>query len=328
MALVTIALLSLITLAGYRAVSSAAEIAITLEENARAERAFFSAESESAFRFLTSPPVERGILTGMAPSVETDGFSQDNTINIDDLDATDLWRADGQARLSTAQSPPVTVIYYDAAGFPPITALPERETTTLLAAAGFEPQAAALYAARIGDFQDDDSRRRFRGAEAADYRLYSASPPTNSPLRTSSELASVLGFADAASADKWGFFVENVGFGGFTSQFIPTLGPPAIADLFANASLGSFDTDPLINTTDRAVQPTGTARFLLDYRLQSGLTRRRAVEIMRTAAASDRPFRRIWIYDKAEYDQGTSTPASEQRDLAAVFQAADDPDSR
>lgn len=332
LALISIALLSAITLAGYRAVSSAAEIASVVQENTRTELAFFSAENESAFMFLTSPPIELGILTSREQAV-TDGaqdgaFGQDDGPNIETLAVAEHWRADGQARLSSTQSLPVVVVYHDAAGFPPIAALPEEDTTIILAAAGFESDAAAQYAARIADFQDDDTTRRFRGAERSDYRLYGASPPTNSPLRTAGELTSVLGFAGAIPTENWDFFVKNIAFGGFTNQFIPRFGPPSIAALFENADSGIIATDPLETYLDENVQPTSTARFLLAYRLESGLTRRRAVEIMRTAVAADKPFRRIWIYDKAEYDQGEATPAIERRDLAPVFQAVADPDPR
>ena len=327
LALVAIALLSAITLAGYRSVSGAAEIVSTVQDNARMERAFFSAEAESTFVFLTSPAAPNGILTGSEPAGETDPRASTlitETLNTDELTSIEFWRADGQARIAIAQSTRVTVIYHDAAGFPPIDVLPEGETAVILEAAGFDANAALQLAARIWDYQDDDTRRRFRGAERADYRLYSAAPPTNSPLRAPGELASVLGFGEEATARQWDFLIENMRFGGLSTQFKPHLGPPAVAALFASPDTETIATDPLDTYAPQNVPPTGTARFLLAYRFQDGLTGKRAVEIMRTAVAADRPFRRIWIYDKVENDQGEATPAIEQGDMAPVFQAAAD----
>ena len=325
LALVAIALLSTITLAGYRAVTGAVEIASVVDDNTQTELAFFSAETESVFTFLTSPPVQNGILTRDANETDPDapeaifGFARD--LNIESLDAADHWRADGETRISITNTRPVTVAYHDASGFAPISALPEEETVAILTAAGFKPDVAAQFAARIGDFQDEDKRRRFRGAEATDYRLYGVSAPTNSPLRTPGELASVLGFADAASQDQWDFFIENVNFGGISTQFTPDFGPPALAELFENTRENTNAPNALDNSAESDANPTATARFLLAYRLQSGLTRRRAVEIIRTANAADRPFRRIRIYDKAKYEQGDATPTIEQRGLAPVFPA-------
>ena len=332
LALVAIALLSIITLAGYRAVSAATAVTLAFQENMQTELAFFSAEAESAFVFLTSPPITDGILTANSQSVE--GYDAlDLALGIVDIDtellqAVEYWRADGQVRISETQSIPVKVTYHDAAGFAPIALLPEEKVAAMFAAAGFDSESALRFAARIGDFQDADSRRRFRGAEATDYRLYGASAPTNSPLRVSGEMASVLGFADMATIESWDFFVTNVQYGGVISQFKPHFGPTAIATLFDDSVDEVIVTGLLDGYIDDSRHPSGTARFLLTFRLQSGMTRKRAMEIMRTAVAPDRPFRRIWLYDKAEDEQSDATPGIEQSDLAPVFQASTSPDSR
>ena len=332
LALVAIALLSVITLAGYRAVTSAVEIASVVQENTQTELAFFSAETESVFTFLTSRPVQGGVVTSSAltadQNVEDILFGLGSEVDVDTLAASEFWRASGQARISTTNAVPVKVVYNDASGFAPISALAESEIATVLRIAGFDSAAAVQLAARISDYQDDDTRRRFRGAERAEYRLYGAAAPTNSPLRAPGELASVLGFADTASIENWKFLTENTRFGGFAGQFKPLLGPPVFVDFLGTTPQGLGDADLFGGVSSRDIQPTSTARFLLAYRLQSGLTRRRAIEIMRTANAADTPFRRIPVYDKAEYEQGDATPANEQNGLAPVFPAVTGLDSR
>ena len=332
LALVAIALLSVITLAGYRAVTSAVEIASVVQENTQTELGFFSAETESVFTFLTSRPVQSGILTGSAltadQNVENILFGLGSEVDVDALAASEFWRASGQARISTTNTLPVTVIYNDASGFAPFSTLTENEIATVLRIAGFDSAAAVQLAARISDYQDHDTRRRFRGAERAEYRLYGAAAPTNSPLRAPGELASVLGFADTASIESWKFLVEYTRFGGFGRQFKPLLGPTVFAEFLETMPQSVGDATLLESVSSRDIQPTSTARFLLAYRLQSGLTRRRAIEIMRTANAADTPFRRIPVYDKAEYEQGDATPANEQNGLAPVFPAVTGLDSR
>ncbi len=324
LALVAIASLALITLVGYRAVASATAVVTAMQGNAGAELALFSAEAETAFVFLSSPNIQGGIHTETTQQpAELSPFDE---VDAADLTALDYWSANGQQRISNAARTPVFVTYYDASGFPPIGAMAEERLALFLRAAGFVEDAAVETAARLADYQDSDVRRRFRGAERAEYRLFNAAPPTNSPLRAPGELASVLEFSAVAPFESWDFILQNARFGGMSTQFKPQLGPPGLAAIFENQEGSAFAGDPLEGLTARDTQPTDTARFLLSHRAESGLTRRRAVEIMRTAGAADKPFRRVWIYDKAENDTGPA--ASEGRDMAPIFKSATDGDSR
>ncbi len=326
LALVAIASLAIITLAGYRAVAGATAIVTTIQDDVRIEQALYSAEAEAAFVFLTATAVNGGVQTDGASTPDVD-LAFEN-VDVSALAPTQYWRANGQQRRSGASVAPVEVAYFDASGFAPFSVLSDEQLAQFLSAAGFDRAAAEQMAARILDFQDDDVQRRFRGAERADYRLFSAAPPTNSPLRTSGELASVLGFSDAAPPESWEFITEYARFGGLGGVFKPQLAPSGIADLFDSSDESAFATDTLESYASQDAQPTDTARFLLAYRAENGLTRRRAVEIMRTAAAADKPFRRVWIYDKVENDNGPAPAAIERRDLAPIFQPASGSDSR
>lgn len=318
LALVAIASLAIITLVGYRAVAGAGAIVVAVQENAELKRALFSAEAETVFTYLTAPSVPNGIALNTTASA----VSPIDGINVSSLSEDQIWRADGAIRLSAATPLPIFVTYFDAAGFPPIDALPEERLAILLSSAGFDANITEQMAARIADFQDPDSLRRFRGAERADYRLFGAPPPTNSPLRSPGELAAVLGYADQAPASSWRFMEEYARFGGIFSQFNPKLGPPALAILNENDENAGNPSDPIDELDADYAQPTDTARFLLSYDGAAGLTRRRAVEIMRTANAPDKPFRRVLIYDKVNDDDGSQTATTEQRDMAPVFQPA------
>ncbi len=328
LALVAIASLAIITLVGYRAVSGATEIVTAIQDDVRIEQAFHSAEAEAAFTFLTATAANGGVVTNADAAPVADPEIDNTDTDADAPEPRAFWRADGEQRVSAAAPEPIVVAYYDAAGFAPISALPEELLAQFLTAAGFERDPATEMAARIADYQDDDVRRRFRGAERTEYRLFAAAPPTNSPLRTVGELASVLEYADQAPAESWDFMLENARFGGLSSQFKPLLGPASVAGLFQTDAEASFATNPTESYVQLDTQPTDTARFLLAHGAATGLTRRRAVEIMRTAGAADKPFRRVWIYDKAEHGNGPATAAIEQRDMASVFQPAPDADSR
>ena len=320
LALIAIALLSIITIAGYRAVSGAAVIVTSLQDNALDEQALFSAEAEATFTFLTGANAVGGILTGVKPGQGADPFG--NAAATESLDANALWRANGESRLMQNEQRSVTVNYYDAAGFPPVFVLADNQIAALLLASGFKRDQAIEFAARIGDYQDGDDIRRFRGAERADYRLFGVSPPANSPLRTAGELASVLGFSDAAPFASWDFLTENARFGGVGTVYSPSFGPEKISGIFSDESISELGPGGANEYAVNVVQPSDTARFLLTNRSRAGLTRRRAVEIMRTAGAVDKPFRRVWIYDKVENDNGSATAADEQRNMAPVFQPA------
>ncbi len=318
--LVAIASLAIITLVGYRAVAGAAAIVMAIQDDARVEQAFFSAEAEAAFTFLSSPAVEGGIATGDGAIIANE--SPIGEAGVSGLGERQYWSANGERRISAYGSSATTVSYFDAAGFAPIDLMSEEDLTLLLSAAGFSGNDAELMAARIADFQDHGAQRRFRGAERADYRLFGIAAPTDSPLRKPGELAAVLGYADLAPPSSWDFMLDNVRFGGLFSQFKPRLGPEILASLFVDAGDSPIASDPLESYGIQDVQPTETARFLLSHQADGRLTRRRAVEIMRTANAADKPFRRVWNYDKVNDDNGAATTASERRDMAPVYQPA------
>lgn len=324
LALVAIASLAIITLVGYRTVAGAAAIVVTMQENADIEQALFSAEAETVFTYLSSPIIPSGI--AMDPA--TLGSAAIDGIDVSTLADDQLWRANGAARRSNTATTPIVVTYFDASGFAPIGALQVNQLAALLSAAGFDRNDVDQLAARIADFQDYDSTRRFQGAERAEYRLFGALPPTNSPLRSVGELEAVLGYTDKAPASSWSFLEEYASFGGLVGQFKPRLGPPLLADIIVDEEDAGIAADPFGGYDAASTQPTDTARFLLSPDGTPGLTRRRAVEIMRTANAPDRPFRRVWIYDKVHDDNGSQTAKTEQHNMAPVFQPTSGADPR
>ncbi len=317
-ALVAIAAMAIIAAIGFRAVSDSTSVMNALQADIATERALVSAEAEAVFVYLTSAPVSGGIASGQAAAAADPVFDV-NPVDPNERDPSQYWRADGQARSSGTPAQPVRVVYRDAAGLAPITSLPEDTLAAFLRKAGFEREDAPQFAARIGDYQDDDVNRRFRGAERADYRLFGAPPPTNSPLRAYQETASVLGVPDSAPPGFWTYLAEYGRFGR-GGGFKPAFAPPEIADLFPERGGFALNPDPAEVAEAGDLRPSATARFLLETPIVNGLTRRRAVEIMRTAAAADVPFRREWIYDKADANDGSAITAIDQEGLAQVFQ--------
>ncbi|NJM34747.1 MAG: general secretion pathway protein GspK [Rhodomicrobium sp.] len=324
MALIAIAGMALIAMACFQAVSTSSELMRTLQREAAIERTLVSAEAEATFVYLTSAPVRGGILTTEQERPEEIFFEG---IDTEKLNATEFWSAAGSPRVSRIEGASVAVTFRDASGLPPIRHMTEEQMATFFAGAGLEGDAAAEMAARVADYQDEDFVRRFRGAERSDYRLYSASPPSDSPLRAYEELSRVLGFSRAAGPETWEFVAAHLGVGG-SNYFMKTpFAPPAVVAITprdqANAgqdALENFVTDDL-TLTDRA-------RFLLSVQLEPNKVRRRTIEIERTAVAADRPFGREWIYDAGAALGEPAYAELELNGLAEVYQTTPDPDPR
>ena len=320
-ALIAIAALALVTLAGYRAVSSAAGVMTALQDETEVKRALASAEAEATFVFLTSPPVSQGIFTAAAAPPNISAF---DTIDAEDFSPAEHWRANGEARRAVTVSTQTTATYFDAGGFAPFAAINEDQVAEILTRAGFDRDNAEMFAARIGDYQDPDVRRRFRGAERPEYRLFGKPPPTGSPLRSVAELSSVLQFSEQATPQIWDYLSEYGRFLNFGGEIKLTMAPDELAALLDtdNAGLGQLGVE------SRSPQPSDTARFLLETQASGGLTRRRAVEIMRTPSAADKPFRRFWVYDKAGGHDRSSIETADPNGLALIFEPETDSGAR
>lgn len=318
--LVAIAALAIITLAAYRSISNTIEILDKLRADTEAARALQSAEAEATFVFLTSASAPGGLIT--QPEIFAAFNSVIDTTDPTGLSPSEFWQATGARRISTASALPVEVTYFDAAGAAPIGVLPVADLVRILTASGFDSTDAQTLAARIADYQDSDVRRQLRGAERAEYRLFGEEPPTNSPIRVYSELDKVLGFSDIATSENWIILQDYMRFGGRSSQFKTNFSIPKLTEVFSSTSFSAVAGTAQNDEFGNDILITNSARFLLRTLPDTGLTRLRAVEIMRTPNAADAPFRREWLYDKVEQDAFQADKRTEDSGLATVFAPA------
>ncbi|MEM8770368.1 MAG: hypothetical protein AAGD92_01850 [Pseudomonadota bacterium] len=322
-ALMAIAAMAIITAISFRAISGAASVMTELEADIDADAAFISAEAETVFTFLSSSPDLGGL--NLAPtSPNTEGAQPQSAASAPN--AALLWRGDGEVRLSDQPGRSVYVQYRDGSGLISLPSLKEDALIAFLQLGGLSRSSAEAWAPRIQDYQDQDTTRRPGGAERAEYRLFGAATPADSPLRHYEELSLVLGAGDANSAEFWRYLARNARFGGDTAIFKPAFANDAVAAQFSTI-FGDNDIFEGVQDDGRA---TATARFLLETATENGLTHQRAVEIIRTATAVDKPYRRTWIYDNVDVNPETADRSGRARSpivgsaepgaLAPVFQ--------
>lgn len=325
--LVAIASLALIAAVSFRAMARAADIAAAMQEDLALETALAAAEAETAFVFLSSRPIIGGLHTIAAGPGPTTALL--DSVSAESLSTGEYWDAAGGARRATFGGARVRALYRDSAGFAPIDNLKEEDLAAFLQIAGFEPEPALEYAAKIKDFTDEDFVRRFRGAERSDYRLLQTPPPTDSPLRSVEELSSVIGLAEAAPPGFWGFIQDLSHLGGFASQPKPGFAPPELLAKMQMFEGDGLSFDPAEAALLETLTPSATARFLLDARMEDGrLTRRRAIDLTRRANAADRPLKRVLAYEKGGAAPQGEAVELEFDELAPIFTTPEGSDSR
>ena len=303
--LVVISSLALIAAAAFGAVSRAVDVMAALEEGSAEDAALAAAEAQAAFAFLTSFPVSEGLWLG-APQNTADDQSGEPSIadrlasgdlSPDAVSSADYWRGNGASRSVMANGRVITVRYRDAGGLFALSSANEDRTALFLELLGLSRDAAEEMAARIADYEDPDHVRRFRGAERADYRLFSRPPPTNSPLRSPEELGRVLGFFEAAPL---GFWREILDFAtADQGVLLAYAAPPRLLPLVSTVTADDGGLDAISAQTRR---PSGRARFLLKIDGEER-SRTRAVDIRRPPAISQAPFQRFMVYETTEIAQ-------------------------
>ncbi len=298
LALLAIAGLTIIAGVSFQIVSAATDRMSALTRQTQTEIAFASAEAEATFVYLTSLSVNGGVLSIRDATSDAAAFEGVAT----GYPTEALWRADGGRRSSATHGMPVRVTYRDGGAFTPINRLEPEMTEAFLISLGFSDNLAQRFTARLGDFQDSDVSRRFRGAERAEYRLFQMPPPSNSPLRAPEEFAAILDFAEAAPPEFWNFLDEYASVGTGSVLWRTGLAPPELLALLPDPIRPGGDPEDILSDVAESQSPSGRARFLLEMRFEtakgSSAVRRRAVEIVRTANEADRPMRRFWLYDK------------------------------
>ena len=296
--LVSIAAMSLVAAASFAAISRASAYMSALEAQTRAEWALMNAEAEIAFAYLSGAPVRGGVYVGSEDfETYTDGAGE---VVDGRMAQEDVWFGrGGMRRVSTRLLGDALVAYQDASGLAALNALTVDEIEQVLVAAGAPTATAASFAAKILDYRDPDSLRRFQGGESADYRLAQRGGPANSPLRSIEELGWVLEAESVLTEPVWRALMAYATAGGGVSGMSAAFAPPALAPVVAARPerLGGAR-DPIRDTAATNRFPSTRARFsivVVDGNLGNF---ERIVELERSADAIDKPFRRYWVEDR------------------------------
>lgn len=257
------------------------------------------AEVITIFVFLSSPIVSGGLdLSGRA--IDESELALGEPIDETDLSASQVWSVFDGRRVLVFDDAIVTITYQDADG---LVSLNSADQTVL--SAWYEHYTnldldEQDFAAKVADYTDADTIRRFRGAERADYRVAGLPTPLNSPVRSLREVQQIYGMKD--------FDLSRVAYP-FRLTFFSNARRPRShgmpSDLNEALEKNLFGehgyTDDL--TGDQLVNsrfPSERAQFVLSaYAPDSNLILHRVVEIERTAAAPDQPFKMRQIMETA-----------------------------
>ena len=323
--LAVLAVLSVLTVIGANALRQGNETVSSITQKVKLSQAIDDAEKVVIHIFLSSPFISKGMdLSGR--TIDESELAFGEPLDEEGLLDEKIWFAVGGKRKYMAGDVSVEIVYQDADGL-----LSINSATDTLLAAWLEPMVsnrliARSLAAKLIDFRDADSFRRFQGAERADYRLANRKVPTNSSFRSYSEIYNVLQFEEALSGNA--LDVSNMTLfltsGSPRRAGMPEALRSALSRVLGTEAKGDDLTENQL-TTSRF--PSERAQFTLTaISPDTSFGLQRIIEVERTSAAPDKPFNRrkmaeIVLRDQARASEYTdenlppifSTPASPNR---------------
>jgi hypothetical protein len=313
-----IAAFMLIVVLAANALERAQDTTLKLETQNRLSAALDDIEAQAAYAYLTSTPVPGGVelfrRTQIDPTAALMGTSTDEA---GDRTVGTIWRADNGELKFTSNGITGSARYRDVGGLISLNSTDPLIIARMLEQIGISGDQATGLAATLRDYTDEDSLRRPRGGEAADYRLRQKRTPTNSPLRDVSETVDVLGWDDLPVIRSPAFIeLVTVSFTGPEPRWVFSPEPlrPIASTLTANWREGL---DPIdIAAGDHAV-PGARARLSLSIvDPDSGIGRYRMVEIERLPTALTAPYSRLLVYETS-YSAGPND-ALNQNEVATL----------
>ncbi|PHS29122.1 MAG: hypothetical protein COA85_02000 [Robiginitomaculum sp.] len=300
--LVVIFILALTSTIAVRSLNSSGRIVTALNADILAEQRLASAEADTLYVFLTSALVKGGVDTSYTPWTGEDildGF------DVSRLPPNAIWSAAGGKRFSRYATGNVNVTYRDISGLVPLNRDAPELLNRLFKGLGLKSDAAKTAAAKLGDYMDFDNRRRFRGGERADYRLKFIPPPSNAQLRAYEEIYHVLGMRSLLSPgiyDRLRLYTTLTPTSTYyrtkflSSDVARILGLDKPNGNGMRAGRRNID---FVNEITASIEtPTLQGRFIFSTPKMMGKIIVRAVEIERTPAAADLPFRRNVVFEE------------------------------
>ena len=249
------------------------------------------AESIMQFYFLKSPIVSGGLDLSGRPVNEME-LALGEPLDETELTADLIWSVHDGRRSLVFPDAIVSIVYQDADGLVSLNAADPSVLSVWFETYTNLDMDKADFAAKLSDYIDSDSNRRFQGAERAEYRLAGLPSPQNSPIRSFRELQQIYGIQD--------FQLSRLAFP-FRLTLFSTSNQPRgagmpedLSDALQRVLLGSQ-----VNRDDLAANqlvnsrfPSERAQFTLEaYSPDSDLILRRVVEFERTAASPDYPYK-------------------------------------
>ncbi len=300
--LVVVFILALTSTIAVRSLNTSGRIITELNDDVLAEHRLVSAEAETLYVYLTSAPVKGGMDTS---HTVWDGSDIIDGFDVSRLPVGALWAANGGKRTAQYPSGNVRVIYRDATGLIKLNSNSQDVLTELLLGFGLKTIDAKTATAKLGDYTDDNNRRRFRGAERASYRLKRLPPPSNAHLRTHEELYRILSWDDLITPQIYDRLRRYTTLTTSSTYYRTKFLSSEVVEILgldeqdiAPLGLARRNVDIIDSITSTLETPTKLGRFIFSTQKKTGQTIIRAVELERSPSAADRPFKRHVVFEE------------------------------
>ena len=195
--LVYLFVMSAVTAVAFQSYLKTAQDVFSLERRINTDIALKSAEAESVFILLNAKPARTGFELGLSEEVpakpQTEVESGGSSI--------DYWNADGAVRRSLLSKVDVCVKLRSIEGLVSLNSGSGMDLIPFLTNSGINKNEADEMIAKMLDYRDSDSKRRFLGAEAVNYKVKRMNPPSNLPYLSFKELTDIMGWGE--------YFVKN-----------------------------------------------------------------------------------------------------------------------
>ena len=269
-------------------------LAVALERQQSLAGALDAAEAQATYLFLTARPVPDGLLLYPEAQSAVDIVlgTETETPEVE----RKVWNADGGILLFANAPYRTWAIYRDTAGLVSLTTGSADMIGRLLEDFDVSSNTAATLAARLKDYQDEDRVRRPLGAERADYRLRQRPSPSDSPLRSISELGRIYGWEELTFINDLEFLAQVTSSFG-SDRPIPRFATDRLRILMAEMpGRDMTQLDILTQASNLRSVPSDRARLVLIAQdTESGESIVRLIEIERKPSAAAAPYTKALV---------------------------------
>ncbi len=290
--LIYIFIVSVVIFATAQIVDGKRALAVNLQESRLVSSALDQAEGVVSYAYLTSRPVQGGVLIGAEP-IAANQLLGNFEVSGQTAPGGQFLSLSGGSIIGKIGDVEVSCSIYDVNGLVSLVTTDENFLSTYLATYDFATEQPSTIVAKLRDYQDEDIRRRFQGGERADYRLQRRNPPTNSPLRHLFETNNILGWNVSTPEDKLRL-AQEVTTMATVNRPISLYSPEAIKRTLEKTKFDTNATqrDP-ITSAMMTEFPSGSVRIVLKARIEGSSTvTLRIVDLERQPAGVFRPFSR------------------------------------